>query len=291
MSEIDMQSAAVEEEIIKDQQAAKILREDGVVKIPFLTAEELEKAVAFQKAIHGEEDPPSMINGIHMTIWDSHLPYKLSVNYNLKELMKKACDRAFGQCRDLSHQFLIKKKGPDTTFNIHQDWSIVNEKEHVSFNIWIPLQDVDENNGAMWIIKRSHLMNRMVRGAGYLFPNYLNIFDELKPYMTSYPMKAGEALLFYHRTIHGSPANLGGNGSRVVVQMAVIPQEAPMEIYFQPSENEPLEIHNPVDNFNFHYDRITEESQTKPPSNSPTEVRSPIKVDDVTLEEVLEAIK
>ena len=60
----------------------------------------------------------------------------------------------------------------------------------------MPLQDVNENNGAMWILKKSHNINRPIRGAGYLFPNYGPILEELKKRATLFSMKAGEALIF-----------------------------------------------------------------------------------------------
>lgn len=277
--------------ILKDSNAADTLREEGVVKLPFLTESELNEIRDFEQDIHENGEPPTILNGIHMTIWDSHTPYKLAVMRRLKELTQAACDRTFNEYRALSQQFIIKKKGPETTFPIHQDWCITNEKKFVSFNIWIPLQDVDVESGAMWIVKKSHRIKRDVRGAGYLFPNYLNIFEQLRPHMTSFSMKAGEALLFYHRTIHGSPSNLKCDGNRSVVQLGVLPKEAPMEIYFQKSEDSPLETHNPADNFNFHYEKITEESQVRPPTDSPSSVSGPMQVTDVTLEEVLEAIQ
>ena len=277
--------------MLKDSAAAETLREDGVVKLPFLTDSELAEIRDFQLGIHDQGDPPTMFNGIHMTIWDSHTAYKLAVMRRLQELTKAACDRTFNEYRALSQQFVIKKKGPQTTFPIHQDWCITNEKQYVSFNIWIPLQDVDAESGAMWIVKKSHRIKRDVRGAGYLFPNYLNIFEDLKPHMTSFSMKAGEALLFYHRTIHGSPSNMKCEGNRLVVQLAVLPKEAPMEIYFQKTADSQLETHNPADNFNFYYDKITEESQVRPPTNSPSSVAGPMQVTDVTLEEVLQAIQ
>ncbi len=225
-----------------------------------------------------------------MTIWDSDRAYKLGINTRLREILKAACDRTFKDYRALTQQFIVKRKGSDTTFPIHQDWSIVDELKYPSFNLWIPLQDVNENNGAMRIVKGSHRLPRKVRGAGYLFPNYYDLMDDLQPHLTTYSMKAGEALLFFHCTLHGSPYN-NAEGHRAVTQISVIPEDAPMQIYFQRSQGAPLEIHHPADDFTFYYDKIREESETRPPTGKPTEILPSMTVTPVELEEVMGAVK
>jgi hypothetical protein len=157
-------------------------------------------------------------------------------------------------------------------------------------NIWIPLQDVDEKNGAMWIVKGSHKIDRKIRGAGILFPDYYSILNELKPYMTSFSMKAGEALLFYHCTIHGSPANQSHN-PRIVVQVSLIPSQAPLQIYFQKQPLAPLEIHSPDDDFVFKYNRIREDSEIMPPTAQPVEVKNSFAQHNISLMDVLKAVE
>jgi ectoine hydroxylase-related dioxygenase (phytanoyl-CoA dioxygenase family) len=282
-------SPTLEQELFQNSATADTLRNEGVVHTPFLTPDELRSLQEYYAHLHGSNDPPTMYDGIHMTIWHSDTNYKLAVHNKLKEIFNAACERNFSNYRAISHQFIIKRKGEETTFPVHQDWSIVDESKYISLNIWIPLQDVNEKNGAMSIIKRSHNIDRKVRGAGYLFPNYHVVLDGIKPHLTSYNLKAGEALIFYHRTIHGSPPNLSDE-PRVVVQLTVLPKEAPFEIYFQKNPGDKLQVHHPKDDFNFYYERIREDSETKPPTNSPTETREPFRMKEVTLNEVLSAI-
>jgi hypothetical protein len=276
--------------LLKDSNLETQLDQDGVIKIPFLTTDELTQIKNLYIRYHGEDDPPSMYDGIHMTIWHSDIAYKMEINTELKKILKAACERTFQNYRALSEQFIAKRKGTDTTFPIHQDWSIVDETKHKSFNLWIPLQDVDESNGAMWIVKGSHKIKRKVRGAGYLFPNYYPVLEELKPMMTSFNMHAGEALIFFHNTLHGSPSNKT-NSQRVVTQISIVPEDAQLQIYFQKSEADSLEVHHPADAFTFYYDRIREESELRPPTGKPTELLPSLKVYPATLEEVKLALK
>lgn len=277
-------------DLFQDDELNRRIKNDGVVLVPFLTEDELKRLQNFYFEMHGHDDPPSMSNGIHMTIWHSDLAYKLKIKETLENFIQAAADRTFKDYRIVVPQFIVKRPGADTTFHIHQDWSIVDESKYVSFNIWIPLQDVDETNGAMWIVKRSHLINRQIRGAGYLYPEYKPLFDALKPYRTCFKMKAGEALMFYHSTLHGSSYNQS-SANRVVIQISALPREAPFHIYFQQSESDALKIFHPKDDFSYRYDKLLDESHRKTPSDVVIEELPPYKVSEVTIDEIVSCIK
>lgn len=275
--------------VFKNQDYAETLVKDGVVKIPFLSKEHLQKLNEFYFEMHPNDDLPALYDGIHMTIWHSDLDYKFKIRDNIKSIIAEAFEDNFSDYRALSQQFIVKKQGSETTFPIHQDWSIVDENKFFSLNIWIPLHDVDASNGAMWIVKGSHKIDRKIRGAGILFPDYTKMISELKPYMTSFDMKAGEALIFYHSTIHGSPYNQSEN-ARKVVQVSLLPKDAQFQIYFQKNENSPLEIHLPEEDFNFKYEKIREDSFTTPPTKLAESVVRNYSSYEKTIRQILEAI-
>jgi len=276
--------------MVQDANLRELLQKDGVVKIPFLTPDELVCLQTFYHEMHGKDNPPSLHHGIHMTIWHHDTAYKLKIKNRISEILREASDRVFQDYRAINHQFIVKIGGNETTFPVHQDWSVVDENLYGSLNIWIPLLDVDETNGAMWIVKGTHKTGRKIRGAGYLFPNYHPVLDSLKPYMTSFPMKAGEALLFYHSTIHGSPLN-GGDCERAVVQASILPKEAPLQIYFQKDAGSPLEVHFPEDDFSYYYKNIREDSQTSGPTGPPAKLLPPLAVHEITINDLRPAIQ
>ncbi|MBI1286599.1 MAG: hypothetical protein GC178_03380 [Flavobacteriales bacterium] len=279
----------VTNDIVIEKKFSDDLVKYGVVRIPFLTPDELQQVKDFYAEMHQGMEPPTMYSRIHMTIWHSDLEYKLKVYEGLKAILQPACDRAFQNYRAISHQFIVKMPGAETDFPVHQDWSIVDEYKYPSFNLWLALHDVDESNGAMWVVHGTHNLNRKVRGPGYLFPDYTGILDELRPSMSQYPLKAGQAALFYHSTVHGSPRNLS-NEPRIAVQVSIIPKEAPLQVYFQRTPNDKLEVHRPEDNFAFGYEKVREESFTRPPTDSPVEVRPPFQVEPVFISEVERAL-
>ena len=122
--------------------------------------------------------------------------------------------------------------------------------------------------GALWVLPGSHNIKRRIRGAGYLFPDYSTHFTELEKKSISVKLKAGEAIVFYHSVIHGSPPNQAAN-DRKAVCFSVIPMEAPLCIYYQPSKDAPLEQYEPEDNFIYQYDYLRTESVQRPPGKTP----------------------
>jgi hypothetical protein len=273
---------AQENQIFKSNEYSNLLLKEGVIQIPFLDEIALQKIKLLYSSSHDNGHPKSFFEGIHMTIWDNDTQYKLSIREGLEKILTPYFESVFKDYRAISQQFIVKLPGKKTTFPVHQDWSIVNENNYFSLNIWIPLEDVDEYNGAMWIVKGSHILKQPIRGAGSLFPNYFQFLDDLKPYITSFSMKAGEALIFYHSTIHGSPPN-SSESPRITIQTSVIPKTAPLEIYFQPPGQNFIEVHHPQDNFNFYYENIREDSAVKAPTDSYSDIISNYKQKKISI--------
>ncbi len=257
--------------LLKDAIQEGRLVQDGVVKIPFLSDHQLNELRRFHSEIHPNGQLPKVFDNIYMTSWCPDLPYKLAIKEKLEEVFHQAYERHFQHFRSLNHVFIIKNPGKETTFNIHQDWSVVDETQWPSYNIWVPLEDVDEQSGAMWIIKKSHRLTANIRGAGQLFPNYMDAMDQLRPYMVNFPMKAGEALVFRHSTIHGSPPNVS-NKPRVVAAASIIPSEAPLRIHFQAIGSNQIEVVSPGDHFIYYYDSLREDSIKAPPPGQQVEL-------------------
>ena len=251
--------------LFKDQILQKKLEEDGFVTLQLLNKVELEALNDFYNQIHNNQEPPDFIDNIHMTIWCSDREYKLSIKSKLEELFHDPTRQLFSDCRSLNHVLIVKRSGSETTFKVHQDWNVVDEAKYQSVNVWVPLHDVNKDGGALWVVKGSHKINRPVRGAGYLFPDYSSHIRELEKVATSVNLKAGEAIIFYHSIIHGSPPNLA-NTHRKAACFTVIPNEAPLCIYFQKDSLSNLERHEPKDDFMFNYTHLRSETYTKTPT-------------------------
>jgi len=254
--------------LLKDIAQQKQLQKKGYVVIPFLTDSEVIELNNFFQEVHNSDTPPEFIDGIHMTTWCKDAAYKQRVSEYLTQIFESATNHYFDNCRRLNHVFIVKNNGKHTTFKVHQDWNVVDENKFESVNVWVPLHDVDEKSGALWVLPGSHKIKRRIRGAGYLFPDYSAYFDELEKESISVKLKAGEAIVFYHSLIHGSPPNQAIQDRRAAC-FSVIPKEAPLCIYFQPTEKAVLEQYEPDDNFIYQYDYLRTESVQRPPGKTP----------------------
>ena len=257
--------------LFKDKALSDELRENGYVVIPFLNDSEIADLNKFYSDVHNGENPPNFNEDIHMTTWCSDGEYKQKIATNLMNLFADASERFFQKFRRLNNVFIIKKSGNQTTFKVHQDWNVVDETKYESVNVWVPLHDVDEQSGALWVLKKSHNINRKIRGAGYLFPEYGQHNNVLEEKAVSVKLKAGQAIVFYHSVIHGSPPNTSGH-NRKAACFTVVPKEAPLCIYFQPSANEPLKRFEPHDGFIYNYAHLRVESTKKSPAETPVKI-------------------
>lgn len=257
--------------LLKDQKLLRELRQNGFVVLPFLEKEELDSLNTFYNTIHQGQEPPLFIEDIHMTSWCSEPDYKQQVLNNLGSIFSGAVSRWFDKVRAVNNVFIVKRSGRETTFKVHQDWNVVDETQYESVNVWVPLHDVDESSGALWVLPRSHKINRPVRGAGYLFPDYTAHLKALEENAVSVKLKAGQAIVFYHSVIHGSPPNLSGK-LRVAACFALVPESAPLCIYYQPSAGMELQQYAPPDDFMFHYTHLRSETTQRPPAERPVKV-------------------
>ncbi|MDX2362341.1 MAG: phytanoyl-CoA dioxygenase family protein [Crocinitomicaceae bacterium] len=271
--------------LLKNAELQEHLNVDGYITMPFLNEEELESARTFYDEIHPTGEAPGKIEGIHMTTWCSDYDYKMKVANFLDGLYKRACDENFKDFRRLNNVFIVKETGNGTTFKVHQDWNVVDEKDDFAINVWVPLYDVDETSGALWTVKGSHQIDRHVRGSAYLFPDYSPFYDDLEKVAKSVNLKAGHAIIFYLNVIHGSPPNLGER-ERIATCFSVIPENAHLSIYFQKQAGDQLEVHEPADDFMFKYDHLRTETLVKPPSEKPVKILPTFVNTPVTREEL-----
>lgn len=265
------------------------LEHRGVATIPFLHPDELAAVRAFFAQLQSEHEL-HYTHGMHMTLWHSDLSFKQIIKEALTKLLQPAFERNFANCRRLNNIFIVKRAHTTGEFAMHNDWSIVDESKYKSINVWIALQDTTPQNGGLWILEGSHKIDMPIRGGAALLPRFEHIAEELKPYYTPINVQAGEAVLFYHKTIHGSYPNQTKK-DRVVCTFTIIPSEAPLQICFQKDENSPLEIYEPADDFNYKYNDLLEDTNTFAPGKHPMKVYPPYKQKTHNLSTILDLIQ
>lgn len=103
--------------------------------------------------------------------------------------------------------YLYKPPTAESQLYPHQDASISDEKNFLSIYAWVPLCDVNESNGCMFFLPKSHLVKNYFRSLNVPWV-FEGLAEQMLPAMTPVKMKAGEVLFFHSMMVHASPANL-----------------------------------------------------------------------------------
>lgn len=131
----------------------------------------------------------------------------------------------------LGGAFISKSPGQKGILPLHQDWNLVDESHARSYNLWIPLVDVDEENGAMRLLPASHSKQTTFRGPN-VAPVLYQISSEVDKHMFSLNIKKGQAVLYDHALWHSSPENKT-NELRLALVMGALPLNEEMKYYHQ----------------------------------------------------------
>lgn len=214
----------VSQQILKDLNLDRQLLENGFVIVPFLNSSMVNDLKDFYYQNH-----PNSLEGMYATAHVPDIPFRMKMNDFIKEKFHDSIHQYFNQCQALGGSYIAKGKGTKGALVPHQDWNIVDETQYRSFNIWVPLVDLNENNGALMIEPGSHLWDFNYRSSNIPFA-YPEKEHDLWKNMLSLRMKAGEALIYDHRLIHASPENQTDE-IRLACVFGIIPEGAQMYYY------------------------------------------------------------
>ena len=156
--------------------------------------------------------------------------YKQAVDALLEPVGQRILARYMRDYVAVVSTFMAKGAGDDSAMYPHQDWTLVDETRHASFNIWIPLVDTTPHNGALSIMRGGHKLPFTLRGS--CVPDALTDKSAFMPdRLTTLRMKAGQALIYDHRCIHASAPNRSGQ-VRPACAISVAPRQAELVHYF-----------------------------------------------------------
>lgn len=211
--------------VLQDNVQDETLEKEGYIVVPFLSAED---TAYLQQLYLTEVNAPA--EGMYATAHSHSAKFKKKMSAAILEKFLPAIDQIFFESRPLGGSYITKYKGEKGVLFPHQDWNIVDEDHYRSFNIWVPLCDTTEENGAIAVLPRSHKLLKTYRGVNIPDPFY-KINSHTWQYHTTLNMKAGEALIYDHRLLHASGIN-NTDTPRIAVVFGIIPQAAEMRYYY-----------------------------------------------------------
>lgn len=210
---------------MKDAELNARLFRDGYVHLPFLDGE----AVRELRELFARYHERDTITGLYVASYRCGREVMEAVNEASSRIFSEAIDRHFRDIRPLGGTFIAKAFDENNLLHPHQDWNIVDECRYRSFTVWVPLQDVDDRNGAMYVLPGSH---EWIRGYRHItIPCvYGKVYGLAWKHCVPVYMKAGEALVFDHALVHASMPNRTAE-VRVAATHSIISGPGDMRIY------------------------------------------------------------
>lgn len=130
---------------------------------------------------------------------------------------------------------LFKSPGNSSSLNPHQDSSLIDERNHISYYVWVPFQETNEENGTLSVIPGSHKLS--------IYQRSLNIPWSLEEYgkilwkfMIPININLGEAVIFHSALIHGSSSNKTSS-MRIAANFFIKPKDALYLHYYTDAES------------------------------------------------------
>lgn len=215
------------EPIFRDKELNRRLFEYGYITIPFLNKEGVEDLKEIFRKHHPEVESAE---GLHIS---SHIQGDAKiqkVSNEIQDVFKRAIDEHIENGMTLGGTFISKPPHQTEPLQPHQDWSIVDESRFRSFTIWVPLEDVNEENGCMYVLPGSHEYARGYRHIS-IDSIYGQIYETVWEHMIPVRLKAGEAIVFDHALGHASKPNTTSK-VRIAATHSLISENPDMRFYW-----------------------------------------------------------
>jgi ectoine hydroxylase-related dioxygenase (phytanoyl-CoA dioxygenase family) len=211
--------------IFSDPKLQAEFHENGYVIVPFISQSQIDELFGVYKSLY-----PNGVEGFFTTTFANNVEHRENVNRSIREICIEQIENLFENYKILFSSFIVKAPGENSRLIMHQDMTLVDEKVYSGINIWCPMVDLTETNGAIEVLPKSHRFYETYRGSS--IPDiYDNVKEEVASLMQPCYLKAGEAIIFDQSIIHNSPPNLS-DSERPTINTFVAHQDARIKICY-----------------------------------------------------------
>lgn len=250
--------------VIKDEFLTKTIHEKGYSVLPFLNTTQL---IQLKKLYQREHSIKAENGAMFYTLYSKDHSYRKRINDTIAEILNPEFEKHFKDYKNIVNIFINKISGTDSGFYTHQDTTAIDEFKHSPLSIWIPLQDITLENGALGVIEKSHWFFSPYRGISFPFP-FSKINNTVKNYLKPVYLKAGEALIFDPRIVHNSFTNTSGN-DRIVTLCGIFPKDAELITCFkEKTQGSKIEIIKHVDSYLLENESFFYDCHSRPKSGT-----------------------
>lgn len=127
--------------------------------------------------------------------------------------------------------FQIKPSSKKSLLNPHQDSPVIDETKFYGIFIWIPLCNINLDNGPIWVLPKSHLWGNHQRSLNVQWQfekHHKLMMKNMQPIIAN----IGDIICFDTALIHASSANTSGK-TRVAITTSALPKNYELIEYFK----------------------------------------------------------
>lgn len=221
------------EPIFKSLELQERFNQDGYVRIPVLNSEQIER---LKQMYLGYKDSLMFHGGIHITAEMSTPEQRQEIGKAVTDFLKPSLDNVFQNHDSLHGSFLVKTANTSSNqIGVHQDWTFVPENlGYSSGTLWIAVNDIPKERGGIGFIPGSHKWSDHTRYTPHevAYNPFYEHGEMIMDKLSFLELKAGEAVLWNHKTLHGSVGN-STDEDRLVAGLSILPKDADKQIHFQ----------------------------------------------------------
>ncbi len=244
---------------LKDAEAERKLNRDGFILFKnFLNTDEVAALYALYKKHHQNADADK---GMWNSLRDVSPQEGMEISEKILATISSKLNALFVSYYAPVATFMSKNCNPNSTCDLHRDFSILNEEQFQYRNIWIPLVSTTKNNGALYVLRGSNHVFDYILPLFTDWP-YKNMQNDLFPMVETIAAEAGDLVIYLDKTLHGSHINYSDD-SRPVVHFGALHPDVELQYYSFNHEKETVKVFSVP--FRFYFDNDFASVETKYP--------------------------
>jgi ectoine hydroxylase-related dioxygenase (phytanoyl-CoA dioxygenase family) len=167
------------------------------------------------------------ISGLTYSLFELNGEANKSLSNEIYKLLKATIETVYENYWVGAFSFITKQKVNEELM-LHRDWCYTDENKSYSATAWVALNNVDENNGALFYVPQSHKTKNQLRSGTYLSERIS--FEKMKDNIQWERLNSGDAVFFHPNLLHGSFPNKSDE-SRIILTFILTPKFTPLIHY------------------------------------------------------------
>lgn len=228
-----------------DPELREQFERQGYVVLPLLDAEAVREVADIYESHRAQFG-----SGWHTDMFSDDYEYRRKTHFRAGAIFAERLAPLLDGFRYCCGNYVVKEPVAASSVPMHQDWTIVDPRRARSINVICPVVDTNERNGQLWVAPGSHHPPCRISFGPSDQIQLEGVLKDLEArHMKPLFQKAGHALVYDGRVLHGSGPNTS-DARRVCFSAGFIPIEAePLHFYKDPSQPDVLEVYEVDDSF------------------------------------------